>query len=109
MQKISIRRKKKVISDKKISKSLMKKTTSVDGKQFSRLGLKRDIMREGRVLNRHSGAVEAIAEKVSLEVEKWVLERPEITKADLNRVTAARIRKYDPDIAYLYRNRGKIL
>lgn len=94
MKKISLRR---------------KKQTGKSVKGFSTLSLKRDIMREGRVLNRHVGAMELIAEKVSKEVEKWVLERGEVTKADIDRVTAARIRKYDADVAYLYRNRGKIV
>ncbi|MBQ3306089.1 hypothetical protein IJH02_01475 [Candidatus Saccharibacteria bacterium] len=94
MKKISLRRKKQA-----------GKTV----KGFSTLSLKRDIMREGRVLNRHVGAMELIADKVAKEVEKWVLERGEVTKADVDRVTAARIRKYDADVAYLYRNRGKIV
>lgn len=81
----------------------------VDGKQFSEVSLHRDIMREGRVLARHAGAMEIIADKVCREVSKWVRERGEVTKADLDRVTAARLRKYDADLSYLYRNRGKIL
>lgn len=92
-----------------LAKSIDRKKVKVGGKVFSRLRLKRDIMREGRVLNRHTGAVEMIAERVCDEVEKWIGDRPEITEADLNRVTAARIRKYDVDLAYVYRNRGKII
>ncbi|MBQ6355109.1 hypothetical protein IJJ18_01660 [Candidatus Saccharibacteria bacterium] len=82
---------------------------SVDGKQFSEVSLHRDIMREGRVLSRHTGAMEIIADKVCREVAKWVRERGTVTKADLDRVTAARLHKYDADLSYLYRNRGKIL
>ena len=82
---------------------------SVDGKQFSETALHRDIMREGRVLARHTGAMEIIADKVCREVSKWVRERGAVTRADLDRVTAARLRKYDADLSYLYRNRGKIL
>ena len=52
---------------------------------------------------------EMVAERVCDEVEKWVNGRPEITKADLDRVTAARIRKYDRDLAYVYENRDKII
>lgn len=81
----------------------------VDGKQFSEVSLHRDIMREGRVLARHTGAMEMIADKVCKEVSKWVRERGEVTRADLDRVTAARLRKYDADLSYLYRNRGKII
>lgn len=87
----------------------LKKKLSVNGKKFSELSLRRDIIKEGRVLSRHTGAMELIADKVVKEVSKWVNERGEITKADLDRVTAAKLRKYDADVAYLYRNRGKIM
>lgn len=92
----------------KKSKRSLKKSKSVKEKpKFSRLKLHRDIMREGRVLNRHAGAMEVVADKVCEEIEKWAKERGEITQKDLDKATAARIRKYDADVAYLYRMRGK--
>lgn len=96
---------------KKSKRSLKKSTSDVkkstSEKKFSELKLRRDIMREGRVLNRHPGAMEIVADKVCREVEKWAKERDEVTQKELDKATAARIRKYDADVAYLYRMRGR--
>ena len=92
----------------KKSRRIFKKSKSVTEKpKFSQLRLHRDIMREGRVLNRHPGAMEIVADKVVKEVTKWAKERDEVSKEEVDRATAARIRKYDADLAYLYRMRGK--
>ena len=88
----------------KKSTSILKKSTSVKG--FSKLRLHRDIMREGRVLNRHAGAMEIVADKVCREMEKWADGRAEVSQKEVDRATAARIRKYDADLAYIFRTRG---
>lgn len=90
-------------------KRKQKRKEAVQGIKFSRLRLRRSIIREGRVLNRHLGAVEIIADKVSDEVEKWAEGRAVITQEALDRTTATKLKKYDPDIAYIYGIRGKIV
>ena len=92
---------------RKSNRSLKKSKSIKEKPKFSLLKLRRDIMREGRVLNRHTGAMEIGADKVCKEIEKWAKGREEITQKDLDKATAARIRKYDADVAYLYRMRGK--
>ncbi len=77
--------------------------------RYTKAKLKKEILQEARVLGLHRGAVELIADRVSDEVDQWVSARASITEADLDRVTAARIRKYNPDLAYWYRNRSKII
>ena len=86
-----------------------KRAKKIVGIKFSKLKLRRSIIREGKVLNRHMGAVEIIADKVSDEVEKWAEGRAVITQEALDKTTAAKLKKYDPDIAYIYGIRGKIV
>ncbi|MBQ3409801.1 hypothetical protein IJG66_00370 [Candidatus Saccharibacteria bacterium] len=78
-------------------------------KKFSRKKLKDEIMREAKVLNMHSGAAEMIADKVVEKVGKWADKRTEVTREDLNRMTAKALEEFDGDLAYVYKNRGKII
>jgi len=95
--------------EKKIVKLDRRKKRQKDEVIFSKLRLKRDIMREAKVLNMHMGAVESIADRVVDEVEKWIGKRGAITKSDLTRVTASKLKKYNPDLSYIYKNRDKII
>mgnify|MGYP003299257941 CR=1 FL=1 len=71
--------------------------------------LEKEILFEAKVLNMHMGAAEAITEKVIESVSKWVEERAEITEDDINRETAKQLKKYNADLAYIFKNRGKII
>ncbi len=77
--------------------------------RYTKAKLKKEILQEARVLGLHRGAVELIADRVADEVDQWVTKRASVTESDLDRVTAARLRKYNADLAYLYRNRSKII
>lgn len=76
---------------------------------FSESALKEEIMREGRVLRLHPGAVEIIAGAVAKDTAKWVEKRSIITKNDLNTKVGKELEKYNRDLAYIYQNRGKIV
>ena len=77
--------------------------------KFSREKLVSDIMFEAKVLNRHPGAAKIIAEKVVDEVEKWADAREFITEDDIRRTTSTKLKKYDADLAFIYKNYGKII
>ena len=77
--------------------------------RFSRRKLISEIMFEARVLNRHFGSAGIIAEKVADEVEAWAKKRTYITEDDITRVASEKLEKYDKDLAYIYKNRGKII
>ena len=77
--------------------------------RFSRKKLVSEIMFEARVLNRHFGSAEIIAEKVADEVEAWAKKRTFITEDDITRVASEKLANYDKDLAYIYKNRGKII
>ena len=77
--------------------------------KWTKAKLKNEILQEARVLGLHRGAVELMADRVADEVDEWVSARAIVTEKDLDRVTAARLKKYNADLAYWYRNRSKIV
>ncbi|MBR3135158.1 hypothetical protein IKG54_01150 [Candidatus Saccharibacteria bacterium] len=77
--------------------------------KFSKNKLKEELLRESKVLGIQLGAAELLADRVVTEVEKWAKKRTMITEADLNRVVAREVKKYNVDLAYVYQNRGKII
>lgn len=83
----------------------MKETTIT----FSKKHLVEDIKKEGKILNLHMGSVEVIADKVAEQVEKWLKNRPVITKESLDKKVAKELEKYNSDLAYIYKNRGRII
>lgn len=77
--------------------------------KFVKKKLREEILREAKVLNMHSGSAEMIADRVIEKVGKWADKRTDMTKEDLDRVTAKALEEYDEDLAYVYKNRGKII
>ena len=77
--------------------------------RFSKSRLIAEIMTEARVLNRHMGAAEIVAEKVANEVERWAKDKTTITEDDITRVAGKKLEKYDKDLSYIYQNRGTII
>ncbi len=49
-----------------------------------------------------SGEAEATAIRVSKEVEQWLMNKEEVTSADIRRIAAAALQKYNPRAAYAY-------
>lgn len=84
----------------------MKKSTQV---AFSRRALKRDILQEAKVLRIVPGSAEAIADIVVEKVAKWAETRAEITEDDLDRVIAQKMEPYNKELAYVFKNRNKII
>ena len=76
---------------------------------FSRRVLKRDILREAQVVKIAPGSAAAIADIVVEKVAKWADGRGEITEKDLDRVVAEKIRPYSADLAYVFKERDKII
>lgn len=77
--------------------------------EFSAEALKKELMRETKVLKIPSGIAEVIVEKMVAEVEKWIKQRPAVTVEDIQRRVAREAKKYNTDLAYVYQNRGKII
>ena len=86
------------------AKAVSKKT-----EVFSRKSIIKDIRTEAKVIKISAGSAEKYAEKVADSVEKWAERREGVTQDDLNRIIAKELAKYNKDLAFIYKNRGKII
>lgn len=78
-------------------------------KLFDTQELVAEIMREAKILKVPSGSAQAMANKVAERVAAWVKKRTIITDEELNRKIAQEMEKFNPDLAYVFQNRGKII
>ena len=49
------------------------------------------------------------AEKVADKIAKWAERREEVTQADIDAQIAKEVSRYSKDLAFVYKNRGKII
>lgn len=77
--------------------------------KFSKKLLKKDLLREAKVLNLHIGAVEIMIDKVVMDIEAKLLDKKVITDKELEKIVVGELKKYDKDLAYVYANRDKII
>ena len=76
--------------------------------KFSQKRLTKEIMQEAKVLQMHMGAAEIMAGRVSASLTKWADGR-EMTQHELDQQVARELKKYNPDLAYLYQHRGRMI
>ena len=81
----------------------------VTARSFDAEKIRNDLLYDAKVIGIPDGAAETIAEKVTEKVRLWVIARPTVTSDDLNRKIATEAKRYNTDLAYVYRNRGKII
>ena len=55
------------------------------------------------------GVAEIFVGKICLKVAERLTKRAAVTTDDLNRFIAEEAEKYNKDLAYVYKNRGKII
>ncbi len=77
--------------------------------KFSKKQVVKDIMLEAKVLGISAGAGEKYAEKVAGKIAKWAERREEVTQADIDAQIAKEVSRYSKDLAFVYKNRGKII
>lgn len=77
--------------------------------KFSKAYVVKDIMLEAKVLGISAGAAKVFAEKVAEKVAKWAERRESVTEDDINTQIAKEINRYSKDLAFVYKNRGKII
>ena len=77
------------------------------GVRFLKKRLVEEILVEAKVLNRHMGAARIVAENVEDEVANEITEAK--TEDELMKVASVKLKKYDRDLAYIYKNRDKII
>lgn len=64
---------------------------------------------DSRTLGLPEESVSIVIKKVLESVLKWLENRDIITENDLERVVSSELDKYSPDLAFLYRNRNKMI
>lgn len=78
-------------------------------KLFDEGDLVSEILREAKIIKIPSGAAQPIAERVAKSTAQWAKKRTMITDEELNERIALETEKYNADLAYVFRNRGKII
>lgn len=76
---------------------------------FSEKDLQEELIHSAKAVGLSVGAAELVAEKVAKRVAARVTKRAAITADDLSRFVAEETEKYNKDLAYVYKNRGKII
>ncbi len=76
---------------------------------FDEQELQKELMHEAKVLGIAVGVAEIISVEIAKKVARRVAKRAAITVDDLNRFVAEAAEKYNADLAYIYKNRDKII
>ncbi len=76
---------------------------------FSKDDLKAEILKDAKSINLAPGFAATVSEKVADAAEQKISKLSTITKNDLERIVTSELKKYSADLAYIYRNRDKII
>lgn len=77
--------------------------------EYSSKKLKEEILHNAKALNIAEKWAETVADKTVKHVDKWVKGRGAVTESDIRRVASEKLETLNPDIAYIFKNRGKII
>lgn len=96
---------------KKESKKSQKAPKKVSSKKesFSKAALEKELLKEAKIIKIPIGEAKGFSGKVAEKVAKWVEKRGEVTTSDINMKVADEVKKYSKDLAFIYKNRGKII
>ena len=64
---------------------------------------------DARAIGIPSGAAKTFANSVLANLQKSLANKTIITDRDLNRLIVKELKKYNPNLAYVYQNRDKII
>ena len=71
--------------------------------------IKRELKIDARALGIPAGSAEIFIDRTILDATKALRPKSLITENDLKRAIAKELKKYHADLAYVYRNRDKII
>ena len=80
-----------------------------DFDQTNQTKLKRELMVDARAVGIPSGAAEDFVDRSIAAAINTLSNKSLITEQDLKRAVAKELKKYHPDLAYVYQNRDKII
>jgi hypothetical protein len=76
---------------------------------YSNQALRAQILADAKSLHIAEKWAETIANKTVDHVDTWIKDRGTVTEADITRVAYQKLKQYHADLAYIYKNRDKIL
>lgn len=71
--------------------------------------LKKELMLDAKGIGILEGAAKLFIDRAVNDAEKSLKSKKIITDGDLERAISKELRKYNADLAYVYKNRGKII
>lgn len=77
--------------------------------RFDPLKLHKSIVAACLSVREFEGAADLTAERVCKAVLDWLMTKDEITSADLRRVAAQNLQRYQPEAAYIYEHHRMIV
>lgn len=78
-------------------------------KEYSSAALKKQILANAKSLQIAEKWAEAIADQTTKHVDAWIKNRSVVTEADITRIAHQKLETLNSDLAYIFKNRGKIL
>lgn len=88
---------------------MRKKSGKAQAIVFNEKGLQKELLHSARAVGVSMEVAETISIKVARKVGERLVKRAAVTTEDLNRFIAEEAEKYSQDLAYVYKNRGKII
>lgn len=76
---------------------------------FDEKALQSELVRSAKAVGLSVAVAEVLSLRIAKKVAGRIKNRMSITNDDLNRFVAEEADKYSADLAYVYRNRGKII
>ena len=77
--------------------------------EYSHDGVKQSILRQAKGVRLPEGWAEQIAERVAKATDKWIADKDIVTEKDLEVFVCKELKQLNPDIAFAYKNRDKII
>ena len=77
--------------------------------KFDETKIRKELKIDAKGLGIPSGAAESFIDRAIKAAKKTIKNKPAITENDLTRIISKELEKYNPDFAYVYKNRGKII
>lgn len=94
---------------KDLAKAEKIKARAIRNIAVSESELVKDILREAKSLGIEQDEAKIYVKIVARKVSDWANERTEVTRRDIDGQISKDISKYNADLAFIYKNRGKII
>lgn len=78
-------------------------------KKFSEKTIRKELKIDAVALGIPSGAAEVFIEKAMIDIKKNIGQKKTITENDLANLLYQELKKYNADLAYVQKNRGRII